>query len=58
MAGLSDEQQRAPRVLARSPNGRSQAIMRAHGFALDQLATVVLDRLRSLRSVQHSQAVG
>jgi hypothetical protein len=37
MANLNDEQRRALRLLARHPNGCTEAIMLAHGFTIDML---------------------
>jgi hypothetical protein len=45
MAKLSDEQRRALRLLARSPNGCTEAIMLAHGFESAMLGKLVLDGL-------------
>jgi hypothetical protein len=42
MAKLSDQQRRALQLLARSPDGCTEALMLAHGFALE-----VLDKLAS-----------
>jgi hypothetical protein len=41
---LTDEQRRALRLLARSPNGCTEAIMLAHGFDLVMLGKLALDR--------------
>jgi hypothetical protein len=43
MAKLSDEQRRAHRLLARSPYGRTEAILLAHGFELAMLAKLAFD---------------
>jgi hypothetical protein len=43
MAELSDEQRRALRLLARSPNGCTEALLMAHGFELAFLGKLVLD---------------
>jgi hypothetical protein len=45
MAKLSDEQRRALRLLSRSPNGCTEAILLAHGFEVAMLGKLVLDRL-------------
>jgi hypothetical protein len=37
MAKLSDEQRRALQLVARSPNGCTEALMLAHGFELKML---------------------
>jgi hypothetical protein len=42
MTLLSDEQRRALHLLARSPNGCTEALMMAHGFALALLGDLVL----------------
>jgi hypothetical protein len=41
MAKLNDEQRRALDLLARRPNGRTEADMLAHGFTFDLLADLV-----------------
>jgi hypothetical protein len=41
MAKLSDEEIRALRLLARSPNGCTEPVILAHGFALDHIANLV-----------------
>jgi hypothetical protein len=41
--GISDEQRRALRLLARNPNGHDEAIMLAHGFTIEMLAVLVRD---------------
>ena len=43
MADLTDEQRRALRILARSPNGCTEAIMLAHGFSAEVLGQLVVD---------------
>jgi hypothetical protein len=43
MANLTDEQQRALRILARGPNGCTEAILMAHGFERAMLGQLVLD---------------
>jgi hypothetical protein len=56
MAKLTDEQRRALQLLARSPNGCTEAIMLAHGFELAMLEQLVLgDRARS---AAHNTKVG
>jgi hypothetical protein len=56
MAKLSDEQRRALRLLARSPNGCTEALMMAHGFELAMLAKLVIDGLAV--AVDHSTMAG
>jgi hypothetical protein len=53
MAKLSDEEQRALRLLARSPNGCTEPVMLAHGFTLDQIANLVFGGLakRDVRNI-------
>jgi hypothetical protein len=41
MATLSDEQQRALRLLARSPKGCTKAILMAHGCPIEMLEKLV-----------------
>jgi hypothetical protein len=41
MTKLSDEELRALRLLARSPNGCTEPVMLAHGFTPDQIANLV-----------------
>jgi hypothetical protein len=43
MAELSDEQRRGLVLLARSPNGCTEALMMAHGFELAFLGKLLLD---------------
>jgi hypothetical protein len=43
MAKLTNEQRRALRILARSPNGCTEAILLAHGFEIAMLGKLVLD---------------
>jgi hypothetical protein len=43
MPHLSDEQPRALQLLARSPNGCTEALMMAHGFELAFLGKLILD---------------
>jgi hypothetical protein len=45
MAKLTDEQKRALRILARSPNGCTEALMLAHGFEIAMLGKLALDGL-------------
>jgi hypothetical protein len=45
MARLTDEQRRALRLLARSPNGCTEALMLAHGFESAMLGDLVLNGL-------------
>jgi hypothetical protein len=45
MAKLTNEQRRALRLLARSPNGCTEAIMLAHGFESAMLDKLTLDGL-------------
>jgi hypothetical protein len=45
MAKLSDEQRRALRVLVRSPNGCTEALMLAYHFTDDMLAELAVDGL-------------
>jgi hypothetical protein len=45
MAKLSDEPRRALRLLARSPNGCTEAMMLAHGFEVAMLGKLVLGGL-------------
>jgi hypothetical protein len=46
---LSTEQQRALRLLADAPHGRSVAIMLAHGFPNATLEELISDRLATLQ---------
>ena len=41
MAKLTDEQQRALRLLARSPNGCTKAVLMAHGCPIEMLEKLV-----------------
>jgi hypothetical protein len=41
MANLTDEQRRA--LLARSPNGCTEALLMAHGFSIGQLTNLVIN---------------
>jgi hypothetical protein len=43
MAKLTDEQKRALRILARSPNGCTEALLMPHGFELVFLGKLVFD---------------
>ena len=45
MADLTDEQQRALRLLARNPDGCTEALMMAHGFEAAMLGKLVRDGL-------------
>jgi hypothetical protein len=45
MADLTDEQRRALRILARNPNGCTDAVMMARGFEREILAMLVFDGL-------------
>jgi hypothetical protein len=56
MAKLTDEQRRALQLLARSPNGCTEALMMAHGFDVSMLAKLVLDGLAV--AVDHSTTAG
>ena len=48
-SGLSDEQQRALRLLADAPHGRTLAIMLAHGFPNAMMDKLVSDRLATIQ---------
>ena len=48
-SGLSDEQQRALRLLADAPHGRTLAIMLAHGFPNAMLDKLVSDGLATIQ---------
>jgi hypothetical protein len=56
MAALTDEQRRALRLLAGSPNGCTEALMMAHGFVLVMLAKLGVDGLAVV--VDHSTMAG
>jgi phage portal protein BeeE len=56
MATLTDEQRRALRLLARSPNGSTEALMLAHGFESAMLSDLVLNGLAV--AVDHSTMAG
>jgi hypothetical protein len=43
MATLSDEQQRAVRLLARHPDGCAETVLVTEGFSVSQLAVLVID---------------
>jgi hypothetical protein len=43
MAKLSNEQRRALQLLARSPNGCTEALLLAHGFELAMLGKIAFD---------------
>jgi hypothetical protein len=45
MTKLTDQQRRALQFLANSPSGCTEAVMLAHGFGLEMLGQLVLDRL-------------
>jgi hypothetical protein len=47
---LSDEPRRALRLLARSPNGCTEAIMLAHGFEVATIDKLVLDGLAKVEA--------
>jgi hypothetical protein len=49
MAKLSEEQQRALRLLARSPNGCTKALMLAYRFSEDMLAELAVDGLLTVK---------
>jgi hypothetical protein len=55
MAKLTDEQHRALQLLARSPNGCTEALMMAHGFESAMLGQLVVDGL-ALATPHHTQA--
>lgn len=56
MAKLCDEQLRALRLLARSPNGCTEALMLAHGFSIEMLTMLLSQRLA--RADAHSMRAG
>jgi hypothetical protein len=56
MPTLTDEQRRALQLLARSPNGCTEALMMAHGFESAMLGKLVLDGLAV--AVDHSTMAG
>jgi hypothetical protein len=56
MAKLSDDQRRALRLLAGSPNGCTEAIMLAHGFEVAMLGQLVFDGLA--RAEDHNTMAG
>jgi hypothetical protein len=56
MATLTDEQRRALRLLARSPNGCTEALMMAYGFELKMLEKLVIGGLAV--AVDHSTMTG
>jgi hypothetical protein len=43
MPNLTDEQRRALQLLARSPNGCTEALLMAHGFELAMLGKLLVD---------------
>lgn len=55
MADLTDEQRRALRILARSPNGCTKALMLAYRFTDDMLAELMINGLLTAR---YEHAVG
>ncbi len=55
MAELTDEQRRALRILARSPNGCTEALMLAYRFTDDMLAELMVNGLLTAR---YEHAVG
>jgi hypothetical protein len=42
MAKVSDEQRRALQLLARCPNGYTEALMMAHGFPIEMLGDLLV----------------
>jgi hypothetical protein len=50
LAKLNDERRRALRLLARSPNGCTQAILMAHGFPTEMLEELVMAGLAKASS--------
>jgi hypothetical protein len=56
MTNLTDEQRRALQLLARSPNGCTEALMLAHGFESAMLSDLVLNGLAV--AVDHSTMAG
>jgi hypothetical protein len=52
---LTDEQRRALALLARSPNGCTEALMMAHGFPLAMLGDLVMGGL-ALATFQDTRA--
>jgi hypothetical protein len=56
MAKPTDEQRRALQLLARSPNGCTEALMLAHGFESGILGSLVLDGLAV--AVDHTTIAG
>jgi hypothetical protein len=50
MADLTDEQRRALRILTRSPNGCTEALMRAYRFTDDTLAKLMVNGLLTARN--------
>jgi hypothetical protein len=56
MANLTDEQRRALRLLARRPNGCTEALLMAHAFEIAMLGTLVLGGLAV--AVDHSTMAG
>jgi hypothetical protein len=58
MANLSNEQRRALRTLAGSPNGCTEALMLAQGFQLATLGDLMLGGFAWLRLETHSLSCG
>jgi hypothetical protein len=56
MAKLSEHQRRALQLLARSPNGCTEALMLAHGFESAMLGDLVLNGLAV--AVDHNTMAG
>jgi hypothetical protein len=56
MSKPTDEQRRALQLLARSPNGCTEALMMAHGFEGAMLDRLVLDGLA--RAEEHATMAG
>jgi hypothetical protein len=48
MTKLTEEQRRALRVLSRHSTGCAEALMRAHGFSVEQLAGLVSKGLATM----------
>lgn len=51
MAKLNDEQRRALQLLARHPVGCAEVALLAEGFAVGQLAALVMDELAKRRPI-------
>jgi hypothetical protein len=56
MAELTDEQRRALRLLARSPNGCTEALLMAHGFPTEMLTGLLTHGL--VRADVHAMRAG